>query len=274
MKNVLFYLMANTGILQKQRIIWTMKKTRTVALISTAFVGSALAFNAFADDHKHEHHDHEHNHDEHEHHGKHEHGVADMDIALDNGQLLVQLKSPAANFLGFEYEPSTKAQKKAYAHVTKTLNNPKKILDLDGGKCKITDKDVDMPFALNNHDHKHEHHSDEHKHEAHHDEHDHEKHDHDEQEHAATHSDIEFTYLYTCKKPEKLEHIEVELFERFNGFEKINVQWVANNQQGSATLSPKNHVIELHTHWCVTAQVVLWPELTLSISGQRTHHTR
>lgn len=234
-----------------------MKKTRTLALISTAFVGSALALSAFADEHKHEH-----EHEEHEHHGKHEHGVADMDIALDGKQLLVQLTSPTANFLGFEHEPSTKAQKKAYEKLAKTLNKPSKIIDLEGGKCKIAEKDIDLPYGDDEHE-EHEHHGehaheehhhaekdhDHDEHEAHHDEHEHEHegHDHDH-EHGSAHSDIEFKYIYTCKKPKSLEHIDVQLFERFNGFEKINVQWLTNNKQGHATLTPKHTEVELHEH--------------------------
>lgn len=246
-----------------------MKKTRTAALIGTAFLGSVLTLSAFADGHDHDHHDHkhaehkhekhDHDHEGHEHHGKHEHGVADMDIALDGNTLLVQLKSPMANFLSFEHEPSTNAQKKAYAKLVKALNKPKKLIDLDGGKCKLADKDVDLPYGdggHDDHDHAHGHHDhDEHKHEANHD-HGHDEHEHhaehkghDHEEHkGAAHSDIEFKYVYTCKKPKRLEHIDVQLFKQFKGFEKINVQWLANNKQGHATLTPKSTEVELHEH--------------------------
>lgn len=213
-----------------------MKNTRTVTLIATAFVSSALAFNAFAHDHKHEQDEHQHEkheHEGHEHHGKHEHGVADMNIALDGKQLLVELTSPTANFLGFEHKPSTKAQKKAYAKLAKTLNKPSKVIDLDGGKCRIAKTVTTLPYDGNvHHDHDHDKHKD----------HDHEDHN------ESAHSDIEFKYIYTCKKPKSLEHVGVELFDQFKGFEKINVQWLANNKQGSATLTQKNTVVELHSH--------------------------
>lgn len=251
-----------------------MKKTRTAALVGTAFLGSALAFSAFADGHTHDHdhseHKHEHHdHDEHEHHGKHEHGVADLDIALDGKQLLVQLTSPAANFLGFEHQPSTEEQKKAYAKMVKLLNKPKKIIDVEGGKCKLSEKDIDLPYEVAEHKHHHDHDHDEHAHHEHahheHDEHkEHEHHEHDEHkheehahhdhekehdhDHGSKHSDIEFKYVYTCNKAERLEHVDVKLFDRFNGFEKINVQWIANNKQGHATLTSKETEVELHEH--------------------------
>lgn len=214
-----------------------MKKTHTLALISTAVVGSALTLSAFAHEHKHEH-------EEHEHHGKHEHGVADMDIALDGKQLLVQLTSPSANFLGFEHEPSTKAQKEAYEKLAKTLNNPSTIIELKGGQCTIADKDIDLPYGDDDH---HEHEHEEHHHAK--KDHDHDEHEkHEDHDHESTHSDIEFQYVYTCKKPKSLEHIDVQLFKHFNGFEKINVQWLSNNKQGHATLTPKHTEVELHEH--------------------------
>ena len=59
------------------------------------------------DEHKHEEHK-----DEHEEHGSHEHGAAQLTIAVGDGELEIELETPAANVFGFEHKVTSEEDKK------------------------------------------------------------------------------------------------------------------------------------------------------------------
>lgn len=155
-------------------------------------------------------------------HGSHAHGAANLNIALDANELLIELESPAANVFGFEHEPKTKAQQETVNRSKNLLNHARHVVALSGGDCQLTSSEVTLPFSEIH---------------LHHDEH---------SETGRAHSDIYAYYTFNCLHGNKLKAIDVRLFDHFSGFETITVQWLLNNKQGAAALSASNHVLEIN----------------------------
>lgn len=176
----------------------------------------------------------EHNHDDHEHShslGAHVHGVATLNIALENQQLEMQLDSPAMNIFGFEYKPSSDADKQAVADAERTLKNEQALFALTtAGQCALSSMSIDNDL-IGQHD-EHEHDND-HAHAVHSNEKD-----------AHQHSDISAHYVFNCTAPSKLNSIDLAgFFKAFPKTEKINVQLVTAEAQNGVELSPSNTVL-------------------------------
>ena len=202
--------------------------------------------------------------------GSHVHGIANLNVAIFDSSLLVELESPWDNMVGFEHAPNTDEQKAMIDDALKHLNAPDKLLDVQGGNCLLQEAVVESTLSMmdDDHDHdgeKHDEHHDEHdhdgeKHDEHHDEHDHDGekhdehhddhdgHDHDEHDHDADgseHSSVLATYRYECKEIAELKAVDVTLFSVWSGFEDIDVQAVGSKGQTQVELNPGNTMIDL-----------------------------
>ena len=127
--------------------------------------------------------------------GSHEHGSAFLNIAVDDGQVFLELETPWDNLVGFEHAPSTDEQHELVDNAMALLNQPEQLFSFDGGGCVADDATVESGMASGDDDHHDEHaHGDDHdKDDDHHDEDghgdDHDKHDdhHDEDGHGDDH---------------------------------------------------------------------------------------
>ena len=224
----------------------------------------------------------------------HEHGAAALDIVLDGASLYIDLRTPAANVLGFEHSPETPEQREAVEAVRAVLETGEPFVPDASGGCTLDGAEVDIALADEEHGHDehgdedHDAHGDEDEHgdedhDAHgdedeHGEEDHDAHgdegehgdedhdahaeesghgdddhdahgdEHDDEEHhdehadadGETHSDIEVSYVFLCDAPEALGGVATTLFERFDGFEDIDVQLVGPGGQTAAELTAEN----------------------------------
>ena len=184
-----------------------------------------------------EEHDHEHEHRQHE---AHVHGIAELNLALEGEEVHVELDSPAANIVGFEHAPSSKADHAAVDKAVATLKNGDQLFRFNKeAGCRLEKAMVTSALLEEEHHDHDDKHSDDHDHEN----HEHEAHEHEEHE-GETHSDIEAVYHFECDQPAKLTQLTVELFEAFPATEKLNVQYVVENKQGATELSMKDHVVK------------------------------
>ena len=213
--------------------------TRTVSTVF-AFTALSLAIATASAGEKHDH-DHGHDHDKRQH-DAHVHGIAALNLALEGKELHIELDSPAANIVGFEHAPSSKADHAAIDKAVAILKDGSGLFrfNADAG-CEMKDVKITSELTEDEH-HDHDKHSDDHDHEKK-AKHDHKDHDHDHEHEGEVHSDIEVAYHFECSAPGKLTQLTVELFEAFSGMEKLKVQYVIEAKQGAAELTASKHVI-------------------------------
>ena len=197
-----------------------MKKVFALTLVLS--FSNSLA--ADGHDHAHDAHDHQrhehqahgnsrHAHGEHEHdkhesreHGAHEHGVAHLDIVLENEQVLIGLKSPAANIVGFEHYPETDEQKAAVGAAMRTLKSPR-LFRFSGSSCQLVDANVETDLLA-------------------------------EDDHG--HADFEVEYRFGCSDTNQVTGIDTGLFQQFPGIAHLRVQFIKGISQGASHLTAEN----------------------------------
>ena len=151
--------------------------------------------------------------------GRHEHGVGELDVALEGGALELELRSPAANLLGFEHAPRSAEERRRIARLREQLGRPQALFVLPtAADCRLADQQLDSPlFAATDHAH------DEH------DEHD---------EHGDAHSEIHARYRFDCRAPAALDALELgPLFARFPATLRLQVQLIGPRGQQGGELS-------------------------------------
>ncbi|MES9968301.1 MAG: DUF2796 domain-containing protein [Sedimenticola sp.] len=163
---------------------------------------------------------------EHEQHEAHVHGEATLLIALEDKALEIEFLSPAMNIVGFEHQPTNKAQHEAVESAMAALKKAEMLFTLPGeAGCALESVEIDSALAG-------------HEEEAH--EHEHEK-EHEEE----VHSDFTGHYHFECSSPDKINRIGVYIFEQFPGTEAIEVQSISKGGQQKIDLTPGNSTLDL-----------------------------
>jgi|GEM_PF-444722 len=112
-------------------------------------------------------------------HGAHEHGVASLQLAIDDNQVLLTFDSPLFNLTGFG-SPSSEEDHHAMEELAHALREPSEFFLLNGKPCHVLSTEIEGDlFAASSE-----------MHEEHHDEHDEDHHDdHGKDEHDEKHDD-------------------------------------------------------------------------------------
>ena len=215
--------------------------------------------------------------------GSHEHGSAFLNIAVDEGQVFLELETPWDNLVGFEHAPSTDEQHELVDNALALLNQPEQLFTFNGGGCVADDIKVENGMASgDSHDDHHDEdaHGDEHddhhdedghgdkhddhhdedahgdKHDDHHDEdahgdehddhHDEDAHgDHDDHADEGTHSEVLATYTFNCTEVNQLAAIDVTLLKRWSGFEDLDVQLIGPGGQAAVELGQTKSLVDI-----------------------------
>jgi len=136
--------------------------------------------------------------------GKHEHGTAALDIAIDGNDLAIDLDGPAENLIGFEHKPTTPEQTAALAAALATLRAGDALfLTPPAAGCQMISS-ASSPPAYDD----------------------------------SGHSDIEASWEFKCSNPASLLWVEVQLFAKFPGTEKLTTSVVAPTGQTAVVLTP------------------------------------
>jgi len=154
-------------------------------------------------------------------HEAHVHGVGKLDVALDGNTLSLHLDSPLVNLIGFEHAANSPKDKQAAQAMARTLRNAAAVfVTTPSAECKLSSVQLDSaaiapdllggakaskPAAHDDHD---------------------------------GHADMDADFSFQCAHPERLQRIEVKLFDAFKGFNSIDVQLVTAKRQGAAKLTP------------------------------------
>jgi G3E family GTPase len=179
---------------------------------------------------------------------KHVHGEAELFIAIEDNQVLLEFQSPADNIIGFEHAPATELQFSQLENSLKKLKDHKYLAAFKEGACQQISAEVKSPFKD---DHKAEKHKDDHEHtkkEHGHKEHSHKEHSHDEHSpDKGSHSDFYVSYTLQCEAAEdNIGRLDINAFEHFAGIKNITVKWITSDKQGSAKATAANKVIDLN----------------------------
>lgn len=86
---------------------------------------------------------------------RHEHGVAALDVALEGATLELELRTPAANLLGFEHSPRSAEERQRLGRLQEQLGRPQALFALPASAdCRLTEQQLDSPlFAATEHAH-------------------------------------------------------------------------------------------------------------------------
>lgn len=171
----------------------------------------------------------------------HEHGVGVLNIAAEGSTLLMELRAPGADIVGFEYSPETDADTAAVDGALATLGQPLSLFAIpEAAGCSVTSAAVELEVEGDHegHDHGAEKGHDDHGHEDHadddhagekaHDDHGHDEHAHDDHagEAKATHTEFHATYTLTCADPAAITTVAFPYFDLFENALEVEVQVV------------------------------------------------
>lgn len=174
-------------------------------------------------------------------HGTHVHGLGELNIAVEENMLLVELISPAANIVGFEYKPGNEEQEQAIEQAIDDLKQVENLFVLSQqADCTIDRAEVTSSILNEDHGNDEEAHNEE----LEHDDHDHTD-GHDETADDAVHSEFYAEYTFQCENIQELSQIEVKLFEAFPLSESLTVQVLSASGQSAKTLNKKDTFLDL-----------------------------
>ncbi|MDJ0683682.1 MAG: DUF2796 domain-containing protein [Alphaproteobacteria bacterium] len=177
-------------------------------------------------------------------HGAHVHGVATLNVAVEGDTVEMALTAPGADIVGFEYTPKTAEEKAAVKDAATFLEDASGLFAFppEAG-CQMQEARVDSALLGPDHDHDHKH--EDHDHDAHGEKADgHAEHSHDDHDHHAhgdePHAEFQALYRFQCTDPDRLDFIDVKLFERFPTIEELDVQAISNSGQSARELTPSS----------------------------------
>ncbi|MDR2905126.1 MAG: DUF2796 domain-containing protein [Helicobacteraceae bacterium] len=143
---------------------------------------------------------------DHKNHAAHEHGKATLNVAAEDSNVNAILESPLANFISFESEPKTQAEKDEFAKMEAAMKNGDFFVFPAAAKCKLGEASVNADFG--------------------------------------DHGDLEASFDFVCENPDKLSGMKVELFKIFPNLGEIEASIVtkAKGQKAAKLTAKKNEI--------------------------------
>jgi Protein of unknown function (DUF2796) len=183
-----------------------MRTTLVTALAALAVVAAAPA-SARAEEHRQL--------------GPHVHGHGNLDIAVENKRVSMELEVPGMDIVGFEHAATTDEQKAVVEKAMAQLDKPLEVFKLpQAAGCSVADAKVAI-------EPKHHHDGDE---------------DHDEH---AGHNQFHVTYALDCKEPANVTSIAFDYFKMFAGAQNLTVNIVTAKAQTSYEVSRDKPELDL-----------------------------
>jgi hypothetical protein len=172
----------------------------------------------------------------------HSHGKAELAVVFEAGKVTIEFQTPLYNVLGFEQIPNTEAQKDRVSHAETILGQAPKLFTFnDKAACDLTSRAEEIVLFPPEHDNHNSHnHDDEHKHD--------DKKDNQpatEHNHATAHKDLQLTYEFSCRKPEALSSISVNMFEFFEKLLELDAVYLGPSTQKQVTLTRNNAQLDI-----------------------------
>lgn len=163
----------------------------------------------------------------------HVHGIASLQITVEGATLTLRLHTPLENLVGFEHTPKTEQQKKAIKDMEESLRVPAShFTPTAAAGCAPAATKLDSPFSVTGkpemktgagsnttpggargHD-----------------------------KEADAHAELNAQYVFRCRNPDRLQDVEVKLFDRFHRLRRVDVELAGPRGQKSYRLTAKSRV--------------------------------
>ena len=161
----------------------------------------------------------------------HLHGIASLQIAVDGSTLTLRLRTPLENLVGFEHAPRTEQQKKAVADMEQRLGMPEShFAPTTAAGCTPVATKLDSPFPATAKTEKGGS-GDQAKGAA-----------HKDGKERDVHAELSAEFVFRCQSPDRLQGIEVKLFDRFSKLRRVDVELAGPRGQKSYRLTAKSRV--------------------------------
>ncbi len=148
----------------------------------------------------------------------HRHGVAEMQLAIEQTQVVVAMEIPLDSLVGYERAPRNEAERRAAADALVKMKEAGSLFKFDAAAaCRAKEATVEAPVLEGK---------------------------------AASgkndeHAQLEATFVFVCSDPAKITRIEVNLFDTFKRLEKIEGQSVSVRNQTKFVLTRSARVFKL-----------------------------
>jgi|GEM_PF-4734585 len=76
----------------------------------------------------------------------HVHGLANIFVAIDQQQVVVEVESPSGNILGFEHVPHNEQQKQRLKAALATLQSHQSLIDFEDANCQQVSMTLENPL--------------------------------------------------------------------------------------------------------------------------------
>jgi hypothetical protein len=160
----------------------------------------------------------------------HEHGHGTLNIAIEGKQILMELRAPGTDIVGFEHAAKSDKDKVRVEAAEKSLSDPLALFSLPGAAgCSVKSAEVEGALAGSHHEEKHGHNDDKHT-------------NHGEKE---AHSEFHVEYVLTCSNISAITWIEFPYFERFPRAEVLKVNMITGKSQKAFEVKRNNPVIAI-----------------------------
>ena len=150
----------------------------------------------------------------------HTHGVGEAVISIESEGVFIEIIAPAANFTSAEYGSDFD-----------NLMLENIAIFPERAECTLSSLDIEAE-GEDDHSHETDHHHDE--------DHDHDEHAHD----GETHSDYLVTANIACENTDRIDSVDVRIFETWSGFETLRTTILTENGAGTASLTATSSEID------------------------------
>lgn len=165
-------------------------------------------------------------------HGAHLHGIARLTLAAEAHEVQIVLGSPMANIVGFEHSPMSEADRRAVAKAKAALEDAPHLFGFPlAAACRNIHTEIHSELFTPDPDAQ---------------AHGHGEHPAGGPQHDrihAQHADLNAEYHFECAHPEKLDRLQMQLFEAFPATKHLEVEYVIGEKQGATELGHANPVL-------------------------------
>ena len=153
----------------------------------------------------------------------HVHGVASLQIAVDGPTLTLSFRTPLENVVGFEHAPRNEQQTKALRDAGESLKSPaSNFAPTAAARCEPVSSRLELPFAPKSEPGG--------------------KEIREKAEKSEVHAELTAQYVFRCEHPDRLQSVEVKLFERFRNVRRVDVEFAGPRGQKAYRLTSKQRV--------------------------------